>query len=114
MDYHPSMAERIRLLLMQPTREMKYRIGDITVDRRTGRVLRREEPVGLTARERQILPLLGIGKSNREIARALHISRHTVAFHITNILRMLGVSSRVEAGLIAQWQENNRASNLGE
>lgn len=106
MDYHPLLAERIRLLLIQPHRPREFRIGDITLDRRTGQALRREEPVPLTHRERQILSLLGEGKTNRNIARTLRVRERTVAFHVSNILRKLGVSSRVEAGLVAQWLEN--------
>lgn len=106
MDYHPSLAGRIKFLLMRPHRPSEFRIGDITLDRRTGQVLRQQEPVRLTYRERQVLSLLGEGKTNRQIARALNVRERTVAFHVSNILKKLGVSSRVEAGLVAQWLEN--------
>jgi len=51
----------------------------------------------LTAREGEVLSLLGRGLSNKMIARELHISEHTVKFHISSIYSKLGVSNRAEA-----------------
>lgn len=51
----------------------------------------------LTAREREVLELLGRGLSNKMIARGLHISEHTVKFHVSSIYTKLGASSRAEA-----------------
>ncbi len=50
-----------------------------------------------TARERQVLGLLGQGFSNKMIARELQISEHTVKFHISSLYVKLGVSNRAEA-----------------
>jgi LuxR family transcriptional regulator, maltose regulon positive regulatory protein len=52
---------------------------------------------GLTTREREVLQLIAGGLTNGEIATRLVISEHTVHRHVTNILRKLGVSSRVGA-----------------
>lgn len=51
----------------------------------------------LTARETEILNALGDGMSNKEVARALGISAHTVKFHLETIFRKLDVTSRAEA-----------------
>jgi DNA-binding NarL/FixJ family response regulator len=51
----------------------------------------------LTARESEVLGLLGRGLSNKMIARELHISEHTVKFHISSMYSKLGVSNRAEA-----------------
>lgn len=51
----------------------------------------------LTARESEVLDLLGHGLSNKMIARHLHISEHTVKFHISSLYSKLDVSNRAEA-----------------
>jgi DNA-binding CsgD family transcriptional regulator len=56
---------------------------------------------GLTARETQILALVATGKSNRAIGAELFLSEHTVARHVQNILRKLGVPSRTAAAAFA-------------
>ncbi|MEO1147305.1 MAG: response regulator transcription factor [Cyanobacteria bacterium J06638_22] len=53
--------------------------------------------VSLTTREVEILQLLKAGLDNKTIASTLHISKHTVKFHISSILAKLNVSSRTEA-----------------
>ncbi|WP_174887202.1 helix-turn-helix transcriptional regulator [Streptomyces abyssomicinicus] len=56
---------------------------------------------GLTARERDVLPLVAAGRSNRQIADALHISPKTASVHVSNILAKLGVATRGEAAALA-------------
>jgi len=56
---------------------------------------------GLTARELEVLRLVAIGRSNRDIAAELFISAKTASVHVSNIMSKLGVSSRVEAAGIA-------------
>ncbi|MBD2167967.1 response regulator transcription factor [Calothrix membranacea FACHB-236] len=51
----------------------------------------------LTPREIEVLGMLGSGLGNRAIAKQLHISEHTVKFHISSIFQKLGVSTRTEA-----------------
>jgi DNA-binding NarL/FixJ family response regulator len=51
----------------------------------------------LTAREQEVLQQLSLGLSNKEIAAKMHISDHTVKFHVNAILSKLGVTSRTEA-----------------
>ncbi len=51
----------------------------------------------LTARELQVLRLLGDGLGNKQIAARLAISEHTAKFHISSILGKLSVTSRTEA-----------------
>jgi len=55
----------------------------------------------LTAREREVLALVGQGRANKDIARALFLSERTVRTHVSSILRKLDVSSRTQAALLA-------------
>jgi DNA-binding NarL/FixJ family response regulator len=56
----------------------------------------------LTGRERQILELIAVGASNKEIGQRLHLTEKTVKYYVTNILQKLHVRNRVEAALLAQ------------
>jgi pentatricopeptide repeat protein len=58
--------------------------------------------LGLTPREAEVLALVAAGRTNREIGAELFVSEKTASVHVSNILRKLGVSSRVEAAAIAQ------------
>jgi two-component system nitrate/nitrite response regulator NarL len=55
----------------------------------------------LTAREREVLGLLAVGASGREIAREMHISMNTVRTHVQSVLTKLQVHSRLEAATFA-------------
>ena len=67
--------------------------GPVAVD-----VLRPDEPRGpvLTERETQVLKLLAVGMSNREIGERLLISEATVKFHVRNLRDKLEVRRRTE------------------
>jgi HD-GYP domain-containing protein (c-di-GMP phosphodiesterase class II) len=66
---------------------------------RVGR--RRDLPAGLTARELEVLRLLALGLSNREIAERLVVSRRTVASHLEHIFAKTNTSNRAMASLFA-------------
>ncbi|MEI7770373.1 MAG: response regulator transcription factor [Chloroflexales bacterium] len=55
----------------------------------------------LTARERDVLQLVALGKTNREIGRILSISLGTVKIHVEHIISKLGVSDRTQAAVRA-------------
>lgn len=56
----------------------------------------RGDPLGLTARERQVFELARQGLSNAGIAQRLHRSERTVEHHVAAVLHKLGVGSRVQ------------------
>ena len=55
----------------------------------------------LTPRQREVLVLLGQGKSNKEIARVLQLAEGTVKLHVTAILKALNVNNRTRAVVAA-------------
>ncbi|MCS0589691.1 response regulator [Massilia norwichensis] len=61
----------------------------------------------LTPREREILACLARGESNKLIARVLDLAESTVKIHVQNILKKLGLSSRVQAAVFAVEQGLN-------
>ncbi|MGH7231077.1 MAG: LuxR C-terminal-related transcriptional regulator [Nitrospiraceae bacterium] len=53
----------------------------------------------LTPREREIVQLLGVGASNKEIANQLTVTEKTVKAHMTSIFRKVGISDRLHLAL---------------
>lgn len=56
---------------------------------------------GLTRREIDVLELLAVGSSNREISRHLYLSEKTVKAHLAAVFRKLGVTNRTQAAMAA-------------
>lgn len=56
---------------------------------------------GLTPRERQVLPLVVAGHSNKEIARQFAVSEETIKHHMTRLFDKVGVANRVELAMLA-------------
>lgn len=57
--------------------------------------------LGLSKRELEVLSLVAAGRTNGQIAHELFISPKTASVHVTHILDKLGVSSRIQAAMIA-------------
>ncbi|MFC4062293.1 AAA family ATPase [Planomonospora corallina] len=92
-----SLARRIGAVLAQDAPEGA---------RENGAAGRTGDPAGdgvpaLTPREQEVLRLVALGRSNRDIAAELFISAKTVSVHVSNILAKLGVSTRGEAAAAA-------------
>ncbi len=86
---HPSMT---RALLKTPVRSPS-----------PSRILR-ERAKSLTPREVDVLRLLALGYTNRQIGSELDLSVRTVETHRSNIMAKLGLSSRVE---MVRWAAEN-------
>lgn len=61
-----------------------------------------DEPGVLTAHEVEVLRLVTLGRSNRQVGEELFISAKTASVHVSNILAKLGVSGRGEAAAVAR------------
>ena len=83
----PPAAERVRQML----RERGIRGVPRGPQPRT-----RDDPLGLTGREREIFELAREGLATAAIARRLHRSERTVEHHVASLYRKLGVGTRVE------------------
>jgi two-component system, NarL family, response regulator DevR len=64
----------------------------------------RRSAAGLTRRQQQLVPLIGKGLSNKEIAQQLGLSEQTVKNHVHRILRKVGVPDRLSVYEACQLQ----------
>jgi DNA-binding CsgD family transcriptional regulator/tetratricopeptide (TPR) repeat protein len=83
-----AVSHRTRISIEAPTR--------VALNERSAHRL------GLTPREAGVLILVAAGRTNRQIGAELFVSDKTASVHVSNILRKLGVNSRVDAAAIAQ------------
>jgi DNA-binding CsgD family transcriptional regulator len=67
----------------------------------------------LTNREEQIVSLVATGLTNREIARELDLSDHTVKNYLFQIYEKLGISNRVELALYSRHSAELRDETAG-
>jgi DNA-binding NarL/FixJ family response regulator len=109
----PHQAARVRLLVAVACRELGdgasaklefaaartafEELGAAPDLQRLARLAGSPRPGGLSRREREVLILVAVGKTNRAIAAELFISEKTVARHVSNIFTKLGLSSRAAA-----------------
>lgn len=56
----------------------------------------------LTPRQYEILEMLAMGHSNKQIARHCQLSENTIKVHVSAILRALGLNNRTQAGVLMQ------------
>jgi DNA-binding NarL/FixJ family response regulator len=71
----------------------------------------REPLESLTAREEQILHLLGKGLSNKEIGNQLDLREKTVKHYVTNILQKLQLRNRVEAAVMLMQRQSKSSGH---
>jgi DNA-binding CsgD family transcriptional regulator len=108
--HQPGDAERATALLqdaLASTRELGMRALEARITARTPPEVTPLPPApimdldDLSPREIEVLRLMALGKSNREIAEVLFISRNTVSTHVRNILAKTGSVNRTEAAAYA-------------
>ena len=93
-----------RPLAAEAAREVAA-LGESVAERLGRRAEADADGAGLSRRELEVVRLLSVGRTNREIAQDLFLSQRTVDMHVRNILRKLDCRSRVEAA--------HRAGELG-
>lgn len=86
------LRARVRAFLRVRDAYLELQAG-AEVDRRRAE---RVEAAGLTAREREVLELLLLGRTHEDIAVVLGISERTSKFHQANLLEKLGAESRMD------------------
>ena len=69
------------------------------------------QDLALTAREVQILGMLELGRSNRDIAERLDIAVHTVKNHVHSLLAKLGVTTRAQAAAMWRTYRSDRGTD---
>jgi DNA-binding CsgD family transcriptional regulator len=90
----------LRLMGMRPALDRALELQSsqrTSADRRPGFAY----PGGLSVREVEVLRLVAVGKSNRDIAECLMISPNTATRHVSNILAKVGAANRAEAASYA-------------
>jgi DNA-binding NarL/FixJ family response regulator len=80
-------------------------LGESVVRRLGRRAAAEADGAGLSRREVEVVRLVSVGRTNREIAQELFLSTRTVDMHVRNLLRKLDSRSRIEAA--------HRAAELG-
>ncbi|MEQ8486543.1 MAG: AAA family ATPase [Pseudomonadales bacterium] len=104
-----SEPEEARRLLME-AEQIAARLGMAALSARVSALLASEGrrlPDGLTMREADVLKLLAMGRSNKDISRVLGISLSTVATHVRSILEKTGCANRTEAAAYAIREQLN-------
>jgi pentatricopeptide repeat protein len=94
----PSLQARVERLAQRARITMTLTDSATTDSRRQSIA----EDLGLTAREIEVLAQLALGRTDRQIADELFISKKTASVHVSNILRKLDVANRIDAAEIGQ------------
>jgi len=100
LDQVRALADRVRIPV-QPAVQ-KIAGGPKTPGPRPPEAPDPNAAFGLTGRELAVLRLLAAGRTNAQIGAELYISPKTAGVHVSNILRKLGVSGRVQAAALAE------------
>ena len=98
-DGHAPLLAQVRLLAERARIPLQPPAAAVT---QTPPPAQAGAPYGLTGRELAVLRLLAAGRTNAQIGAELYISPSTAGVHVSNILRKLGVSSRVQAAAMAE------------
>ncbi len=98
-----SVADGVRVLPPPMTGTLFSQIAKAAVQRGGAAAL---ESVRMTQREREVIGLIAVGMSNKEIAQRLNIATHTVKSHVRNIMDKLALHTRLQIAAYAHDQDD--------
>jgi DNA-binding NarL/FixJ family response regulator len=98
-----TVADGARVLPPRMTGTLFSQIARLAVERGGTAVL---ESVRMTAREHEVMALIALGMSNKEIAQRLNIATHTVKSHVRNIMDKLALHTRLQIAAYAHSQDD--------
>jgi DNA-binding NarL/FixJ family response regulator len=93
-----SVADGARVLPATMTGTLFSQIATVAVRRGREAAL---EAVRMTQREREVIALIAVGLSNKEIAHRLNIATDTVKSHVRNVMEKLALHSRLQIAAYA-------------
>jgi len=93
-----SVADGVQVLPPRMTGTLFSQIAQVAIKR--GRTAALEE-VRMTQREREVIALIAVGLSNKEIATRLDIAADTVKSHVRNVMDKLALHSRLQIAAYA-------------
>src|ERR1700693_5113131 len=93
-----SVADGARVLPATMTGTLFSQIARVAVSRGRDAAL---ESVQMTHREREVIGLIAVGLSNKEIAQRLNIATDTVKSHVRNVMEKLALPSRLQIAAYA-------------
>jgi DNA-binding NarL/FixJ family response regulator len=97
-----SVANGARVLPPRMTGTLFSQIARVAAKRGQDRAL---EAVRMTQREREVIALIAVGMSNKEIATRLSIATDTVKSHVRNVMEKLALHSRLQIAAYAHSRE---------
>lgn len=78
---------------------------------KAGKISLFKKSVKMTAREQQVIALIGQGLSNKEIAQNLNLATFTVKSHVHNILEKLALHSRLQVAVYSHRQKDSSSAS---
>jgi DNA-binding NarL/FixJ family response regulator len=97
-----SVADGARVLPPRMTGTLFSQIAAVAVKRGTAAALK---AVRMTQREREIIALIAVGMSNKEIAQRLNIASDTVKSHVRNVMDKLALHTRLQIAAYAHQKD---------
>ena len=98
-----SVADGARVLPAPMTGTLFSQIAQVAVKRGREAAL---ESVRMTQREREVIALIAVGMSNKEIAKRLNIATDTVKSHVRNVMEKLALHTRLQIAAYAHNQDD--------